>query len=59
MARHKTGQIALGNPGEVFTWMEKCYQTHSAAMTSLKVNPDELRRDPRFAKVLPQVGLSN
>jgi TolB-like protein/DNA-binding winged helix-turn-helix (wHTH) protein len=54
-------QIASGDANESFTWMEKCYAAHSTMMTSLKVNPDydNLRGDPRFAKYLAQVGLSN
>jgi TolB-like protein/Flp pilus assembly protein TadD len=54
-------QIARGDAGEAFAWMEKCYATHSTMMTSLKVNPDydDLRDDPRFAGYLGRVGLSN
>ena len=54
-------QIARGDTGQAFAWMEKCYATHSTMMTSLKVNPDydELRGDPRFAGYLGRVGLSN
>jgi TolB-like protein/DNA-binding winged helix-turn-helix (wHTH) protein/Tfp pilus assembly protein PilF len=54
-------QIARGDKNEAFTWMEKCYATHSTAMTSLKVNPDydNLRSDPRFTTYLERVGLSN
>lgn len=54
-------QIAMRNTGEVFTWMEKCYATHSTSLTSLKVNPDydSLRGDARFARYLERVGLSN
>jgi hypothetical protein len=54
-------QIGVGNADESFAWMEKCYATHSTTMTSLKVNPDydALRGDPRFARYLNRVGLSN
>ena len=54
-------QIARGDSGQAFAWMEKCYATHSTMMTSLKVNPDydNLRDDPRFAGYLGRVGLSN
>jgi tetratricopeptide (TPR) repeat protein len=54
-------QMAMGNTSQAFTSMEKCYATHSTVMTSLKVNPDydDLRGDPRFAKYLDRVGLSN
>lgn len=54
-------QIASGDATEVFTWMERCYATHSTVMTSLKVNPDydDLRGDSRFAKYQERVGLSN
>jgi TolB-like protein/DNA-binding winged helix-turn-helix (wHTH) protein/Tfp pilus assembly protein PilF len=54
-------QMAMGNTSQAFTSMEKCYATHSTAMTSLKVNPDydDLRGDPRFALYLERVRLSN
>ena len=53
-------QMAMGNADESFGWLEKCYETHSTMMTSLKVNPDydNLRGDPRFANYLQKVGLN-
>ena len=53
-------QMALGNRGEAFHWMEKCYANHSTVRTSLRVNPDydNLRTDPRFAEYVQRVGLS-
>ena len=53
-------ETALGDKEEAFAWMEKCYVDHFTSMTSRKVNPDydDLRGDPRFAKYLERVGLS-
>ena len=40
-------------------WLEKAYAEHSGEMVTLKVNPgyDFLRGDPRFQRLLDQVGL--
>jgi TolB-like protein/DNA-binding winged helix-turn-helix (wHTH) protein/Tfp pilus assembly protein PilF len=54
-----TVQIALHEKEAAFVTLERAYQLHSNAITSLKVNPmyDPLRKDPRFAELLKRVGL--
>jgi TolB-like protein/DNA-binding winged helix-turn-helix (wHTH) protein/Flp pilus assembly protein TadD len=54
-------EIGEGDANEAFAWLDRCYEKHSTAMTSLRVNPDYdgLRGDPRFAKYLERVGLAN
>ena len=44
---------------QTVAWLEKAYAEHSGEMVSLKVNPgyDFLRGDPRFQRMLKQVGL--
>ena len=44
---------------ETLGWLEKALAERSGEMVSLKVNPgyDFLRGDPRFQRLLDQVGL--
>ena len=52
---------AMGNREEAFRCLEKAYQEHSNALTSLKVEPayDPLRSDHRFQDLLRRVGLAD
>jgi hypothetical protein len=54
-----TVQIALNEKEAAFASLERAYQLHSNAITSLKVNPiyDPLRKDPRFTDLMRRVGL--
>ena len=51
---------STGNETQAFAWLEKAYDQHSNALTSLKVDPvyDPLRSDPRFQDLLQRVGLA-
>jgi hypothetical protein len=48
----------LNNKDEALAWLQKAYEEHSVALTSL-VDPiyDPLRSDPRFQDLLRRVGL--
>ena len=52
--------IYLGDKEQAFRWLEKAYEEHSVALTSLKVNPlyDSLRDDARFTDLMRRVGLA-
>jgi serine/threonine protein kinase/Flp pilus assembly protein TadD len=49
----------LGDKEQAFTWLEKAYDGHSAALYFLKVDPiwDPLRSDPRSNELLGRIGL--
>lgn len=49
----------MNNKDEAFARLQKAYEQHSSALTSLKVDPvyDPLRSDPRFQELLRRVGL--
>lgn len=51
---------AIGENDEAFTWLEKAYHDRDRYLPWLKVDPmlDPLRSDPRFQKLLSQVGLA-
>jgi DNA-binding winged helix-turn-helix (wHTH) protein/TolB-like protein/tetratricopeptide (TPR) repeat protein len=51
---------ALGERNRAFKWLERSYQDHSGLMVYLKVDPllAPIRSDPRFARLLRQMGLS-
>jgi TolB-like protein/DNA-binding winged helix-turn-helix (wHTH) protein/Flp pilus assembly protein TadD len=52
--------VGAGNNEQALAWLEKAYAQHSNGLTGLKVDPvyDPLRGDPRFQKILGQVGLA-
>jgi predicted Zn-dependent protease len=52
--------LGMGHQQEAITWLETAYAQHSNVMVTLKVDPvfDPLRDDPRFQKLLLQVGLA-
>lgn len=51
----------LGNKKEAFKWLDAAYRAHDVGLVYLKVDPclDPLRSDPRFTKLLRQVGLAS
>ena len=49
--------LALGNKTEAMAWLEKAYSLHGD-LTTLRVNPDPLRGDPRFQNLMRRVGLA-
>jgi DNA-binding winged helix-turn-helix (wHTH) protein/TolB-like protein/Flp pilus assembly protein TadD len=51
--------IGLGNKDQALKWLEKAYDERLWEMGMLKVNPvfDPLRSDPRFMRLLTQIGL--
>lgn len=53
-------QGALGNKDEAFRLLDRSYEEHANGMSLLKVIPlvDELRGDPRFARLLQRLKLS-
>jgi serine/threonine protein kinase/TolB-like protein/tetratricopeptide (TPR) repeat protein len=50
----------LGEVDLAFHWLNKAYQEHSMIMVILKTSPlfDNLRQDPRFTRLLDQLGLA-
>ena len=50
----------VGDREQTLAWLEKAYGEHSGELVSLKVSPayDFLRTDPRFQRLLEQVGLA-
>jgi serine/threonine-protein kinase len=52
---------ALGETEEAFAWLERACAERAYALAWVKVEPmlDRLRRDPRFDKVLQNVGLAS
>ena len=53
-----TAYVGVDNKDEAIAWLQKGYEEHSNALTSLKVDPiyDPLRADPRFQDLLRRVG---
>ena len=51
----------VGEKERAFAWLEKAYQQHDPALTSLKVNPeaDGLRGDARCVELLKKMGLGD
>ena len=51
--------LGLGDNEEGIAWLEKAYEEHCAEMLALNVLPayDPLRNDPRFCRIVAQVGL--
>ena len=53
--------VGLGEKNKAFEWLEKAYEDRSigGVVYGIKVDPvyDPLRSDPRFADLLPRVGL--
>jgi hypothetical protein len=51
----------LGEKQQAITYLEREYEVHSTAMTSLKSNPwyDSLRSDPRFLDLMRRVHLAS
>ncbi|HLJ89070.1 MAG TPA: hypothetical protein VKZ53_19775 [Candidatus Angelobacter sp.] len=49
----------LGNPEQALQWLEKAYEERADGLTWLNVEPmlDPLRSDPRFQKLIRQIGL--
>lgn len=52
--------VALGQKDEAFVWFEKGYHERSGVMPWLKCEPkwDPIRDDPRFANLLPRIGVA-
>ncbi len=52
--------LALNEKDQAFDWMQKAYADRSSWLVYLKIDPffDPVRRDPRFADLLRQVGFS-
>jgi TolB-like protein/Tfp pilus assembly protein PilF len=50
----------VGENDKAFAWLEKSYEARSARLTHLKVDAryDNLRSDPRFARLLHAIGLT-
>ena len=53
------GHAALGNIDQAFSWLERAYQTRSAGLIYLHIDPGclPLRADPRFADLVRRIGL--
>ncbi|MFL6276525.1 MAG: protein kinase domain-containing protein [Blastocatellia bacterium] len=51
--------VGLGDKDQAFTWLEKDYQSHAAALPSYLTFPplDALRDDPRFKEMLKRMNL--
>ena len=52
-------ELGMGHQEEALRWLEKAYEQHSNAMTTLKVEPvyDPVRNEPRFQELLRRAGL--
>ena len=50
----------VGDRDRACAWLEKSYEERSARLTHLKVDAryDNLRPDPRFARLLDRIGLT-
>ena len=53
------GYAALGNNDRAFALLERGYQTRSAGLIYLHIDPayKPLRGDPRFAELVRRIGL--
>jgi DNA-binding winged helix-turn-helix (wHTH) protein/TolB-like protein/tetratricopeptide (TPR) repeat protein len=53
--------VGLGNKDQALEWLNKSYEERSRWLMTMKIDPmlDSLRTDPRFVKLLAQIGLSN
>ena len=53
------GYAALGNIDKAFDWLERAYQTRSAGLIYLHLDPGylPLRTDPRFADLVRRIGV--
>jgi len=51
--------VALGENETAFRWLQTAYDTHSASLINLNVDPrfDTLRADPRFSELVRRIGL--
>jgi len=51
--------IGMGDEEDAFRWLGEAYQQHSSALVLMDVHPlaDDLRSDPRFSKLLKDIGL--
>ncbi|MGE5213496.1 MAG: TPR end-of-group domain-containing protein [Nitrospirota bacterium] len=54
-----TVYAALGEKDEVFRWLERAFDEHSASMVGFASSPEfrPLRSDPRFADLLRRIGI--
>jgi eukaryotic-like serine/threonine-protein kinase len=52
--------VRLGDNDQALGWLQKAYNKHSDYLVLLKVDPlfDSLRPDPRFAKLMRDIGLA-
>jgi tetratricopeptide (TPR) repeat protein len=50
--------LGLGEPDQVFAWLERAFEERSGFLAYLKVEPmlDPLRDDPRFSSLLHRIG---
>jgi hypothetical protein len=50
----------LGDNDQALEWLQRAYDKHSDYLVLLKVDPlfDPLGSDPRFAKLLREIGLA-
>jgi TolB-like protein/Flp pilus assembly protein TadD len=53
--------VGLGETDEAFEWLEKALEEHASMLVELKSEPklDNIRSDPRFARLLKRVGLAS
>jgi TolB-like protein/Tfp pilus assembly protein PilF len=54
-------QVGLNDKDAAFASLERAYELHSTAISTLKVHPifDPLRNDPRFTALMKRVGLAD
>jgi hypothetical protein len=52
--------LGLGEPDQVFAWLERAFEERSGFLAYLKVEPmlDPLRDDPRFSGLLHRIGFA-
>jgi hypothetical protein len=53
--------LGLNDKNQALKFLEKAYAEHSVSLTALKVDPlyDSIRAEPRFTKLLLQMGLAS
>jgi hypothetical protein len=53
--------VGLGETDEAFEWLEKALADHASMLVEVKSEPklDNIRSDPRFARLLKRVGLAS